>query len=205
MPIEPLLVIGAGGHSKVVLDALALTTPRAVRLCDDDPRCVGQVVMNTVVEARPAIATQRGIPFHIAIGNALHRRSLQKALVEAGAIPTSVIHPAAVVSASAAIGAGSFVAARAVIAPDTGVGDSVIVNHGAIIDHDCEVGDFSHIAPNSTLCGGVRIGVAVLIGAGATILPGVHIGDAAIIAAGATIVRDVAPNEKVIFALARKN
>lgn len=205
MPIETLRVIGAGGHAKVVLDALASMSDRHVCVYDHDPDRIGQVVLGYAVESAPAVATQRGVPFHIAIGHAASRRSLQAELIEAGGIAMTVIHSAAVVAKTSTIGVGSFVAAQAVIAPDARVGNGVIVNHGAIIDHDCVVGDFSHIAPNSTLGGGVRIGTDVLIGAGATILPGVHIGNAAIIAAGATIVQDVAPGETVIFALIRKN
>lgn len=205
MPIEPLYLIGAGGHAKVVLDALASMNHRPVRLCDHDPRRVGQIVLGHTVETVPVVGAQRGLSFHVAIGDGHARRSTHSTLIEAGATPASVVHSAAVVAASATIGVGSFVAAQAVVAPDARVGNGVIVNHGAIVDHDCVVGDFSHVAPNATLGGGVRIGTAVMIGAGATILPGVRIGEGSIIAAGATIVGDVAPGETVIFTLTRKN
>lgn len=204
MSIEPLYVIGAGGHGKVVLDVLACTARRPVVLCDDDQRRTGQVVLGHRVMSRDTVTIKAGNAFHPAIGDGSIRQSVSASLLKAGAVLTSVVHPQAAISAYSSIGNGSFIAAQAVISSDARLGAGVIVNHGAIVDHDCIVGDFAHVAPNATLGGGAEIGTLALIGAGATVLPGVRVGAGAIIAAGATIVQNVAPGETVIFALTRK-
>lgn len=207
MSINHIFVFGAGGHAKVVLDALdsGAAPERLVTVFDADPAKVGTHIAGRTVAAWPVAATVAYTAVHVAIGSGGARGRTQRQLAEAGARPMSVAHPRAVVSPSARIGDGSFVAAQAVVGPEAALEDGVIVNHGAVVDHDCFVGAFSHIAPNATLGGAVRVGANVLVGAGATILPGVSIGDGAVIAAGATVPRDVAPGEKVIFALIRKN
>ena len=184
-------LIGAGGHAKVVLDALleggtALSGVTA-RSDIDAPDLLGLTVETPCVADSLA-----GLSFHVAIGaNRVRERLYGEALAVGGAALT-VIHPAASVSRFAEIAQGVFIAASAVLGPRAVVGPGVIVNHGAVVDHDCTVGDFSHIAPNASLGGGVTVGRRSLIGAGAVVLPGVTIGDDVTIGAGAVVTRDVA-------------
>jgi len=184
-------LIGAGGHAKVVLDALleggSSLSGIAVRADVPAPDLLSLPV------ATPAIAPSlTALSFHVAIGAAAARERLQDKAEAAGGSALTVVHPAASVSRFATVADGSFVAAGAVVSPGAAVGRGVIVNHGAVIDHDCAVGDFSHIAPNATLGGGVKVGARCLIGAGAVVLPGVSIGDDVTIGAGAVVTRDVA-------------
>lgn len=178
--------MGAGGHAKVVADAvLAAARGAALTVADENAELAGRVLLGSLVIQSAAQALQPLGEFHVAVGSNAAREGITQRCIDAGMQPRSVMHPGASVSPFAAVAAGSFVAARAVIGPDATVGQGCIVNHGAVVDHDCMVGDFSHIAPNATLGGGVRIGKRVLIGAGATILPNVHIGDDCIVGAGA--------------------
>ncbi len=184
--MSTLLVLGAGGHGRVVCDAVLRAGDwDEVRATDRDPaRCAGQLLPAVPLLAPgPALASAAAI--HIAIGNALAREA-ETAAVGAHRLVT-VVHPDATVSPHALLGRGCFVAARAVIAPLASLGTGVIVNHGAVIDHDATVGEFSHIAPNATLGGGVRVGRRVLVGGGAVVLPGLRICDDVTIGAGAVV------------------
>lgn len=191
MPTEDsILLLGAGGHAKVVLDALLLTgTPRAaVDVADDAAALQGLDFLGAPVRlARDCV----GRWFHVAIGATATRERVYTRLQAEGRVPLAVVHPAASVSALATLGEGVFVAAQAVVAPSAQLGDGVIVNHGAVVDHDCVVGAFAHIAPNATLGGAVKIGRRVLVGAGATLLPGVEVGDDSTIGAGALVTRNI--------------
>ncbi|WP_027859010.1 acetyltransferase [Marinobacterium jannaschii] len=191
MPTD-LLVIGAGGHAKVVLDSVWIDNPdRLIRLIDDDPVKQGtQLLPGIVVESVDILERQAG-GYHVAIGNNHIRRRYSGRLEATGRTAVTVMHESASVSDYADINSGSFIAAGAVVAPGACVGKGVIVNHRAVVDHDCDIGDFAHIAPGSTLGGGVKVGQNVLIGAGATILPMVSIADNAIIGAGAVVTSDV--------------
>ncbi|RXZ33732.1 acetyltransferase [Oxalobacteraceae bacterium CAVE-383] len=197
MRTEFLYLLGAGGHSKVVLDALteARFDMAYVRIRDDNPKCSGESIIGFEISVPAVTEELAGACFHLAIGNCSVRRAMFTQLVSMGARALTIVHPVASVSRHAEIGDGGFIAARAIVAPSARLGKTVIVNHGAIIDHDCIVGDFSHIAPNATLGGNVCIGSGVLIGAGANILPGVHIGSNAIIGAGAVVIADVQAEE----------
>lgn len=180
---SPLLILGAGGHGRVVADA-ALAQGRSVRITDRDPARVGEEVLPGLRVEPLAGAVAASSEVHIAIGTAASRVREARAV----ALPlATVIHPHASVSPHARVAAGCFVAARAVVAPGARLGVSVIVNHGAVVDHDVEVGDFSHVAPLAALAGGVRIGARVLVGTGASVLPGVRVADDVVIGAGAVV------------------
>lgn len=194
MPTDSLLIIGASGHAKVVVDALRASEPdRVITVSDDNPSLEGSLfqglTVNTPVDwKREPAATC----FHVAIGNNENRSRCSAAGRSSRRTPHTVTHPDASISPCAEIGAGSFVAARAIVAPAARVGEGVILNHGSVVDHDCVVGDFSHVAPLAVLGGGVKIGRLVLVGAGAIVLPGHTIGDGATIGAGAVVTHDVA-------------
>lgn len=192
MSINQLKIIGCGGHAKVVLDALSLTVHTLnIGLCDSNEALLGKEIGGVLVESTQASLVNYAGFVHIAIGDNKTRWSIANALNQQSILYT-VIHPTAVISSSAQITAGAFIAACAVLGPECSLGASTIINHGAVVDHEVSVGACSHVAPNSTLGGNVKVGHGVLIGAGATVLPGVHIGDGAIVAAGAVVLKDVA-------------
>lgn len=194
MHTDPLTIVGAGGHARVVADALLASgswTTNTICFADDRVALHGTELLGCRVVGAATAVIRSGASFHVAVGNADLRRRLQQDLRALGAIPVTVIHPRAVVSVHAQVAAGTFIAAGAIIGPMARIGEGVIVNHQAIIDHDCEIGDWTHIAPHATLGGAVRVGTAVLIGANATVLPGMSIGSGATIGAGSVVTRNV--------------
>jgi sugar O-acyltransferase (sialic acid O-acetyltransferase NeuD family) len=187
-----LLVIGAGGHAKVVLEAiLAQGVVDNINLTDQDEQTVGKKLLEKFV-VEPLMHWEKSPEIvHVAIGNNVSRKRVAQLAFQHGKQFMSIIHPDANISSFASIGKGSFVAAKSVIAADCTIEFSCIINHGAVVDHDCVIGAFSHIAPNATVCGGVTIGCGSLVGAGSVILPGIKVGENAVIGAGATVIKDV--------------
>ena len=206
MPSEHLwIVVGAGGHARVVMDALLREGRDAAQFAfaDDNPTLHGQWMLGRPVLAGVDKAAGMGTRFHVAVGENRVREALYERLLKAGALPFSVVHPAACVSPYASLGEAAFVAAGAVVAPAATIGFGVIINHGAVIDHDAVVGDFVHVAPGATLAGGVSVGRGGLVGAGANVLPGVVIGAGAIIGAGAVVTAAVPQGAVVMGVPAR--
>jgi sugar O-acyltransferase (sialic acid O-acetyltransferase NeuD family) len=193
MHTEPIFLVGAGGHGKVVLDALLQSgvVSERIRVTDNNSALLDKDFLGFRISVPAVQAGARAAFFHVAIGNGAIRQRVYEELQALGSQPLTVMHPTAVISRFSAIGPASFVAARTVIGPAADIGRGVIINHGAVIDHDCVIGQFAHIAPNATLGGAVKVGARVLIGAGANVLPGVSIGDDAVIGAGAAVIRDV--------------
>lgn len=108
---------------------------------------------------------------------------------------TKIIHPTAHIERSVRIGQGTFVGPMAMIHVAAKIGRGVIINSGAIVEHDDVVDDWAHIAPNTTLCGGVHVGEGALVGAGAVVKPNIRIGKWSVIGCGAVVIRNVPDGE----------
>jgi sugar O-acyltransferase (sialic acid O-acetyltransferase NeuD family) len=186
-------IYGAGGHGKVVLDAMQVAHIDCTGFVDDKE--VSNWAGLSVLKLSDLVL-ENSMYFHLAIGNNKTRENIVAQLKNANFF--SVTHPSAVIARTAQIGLGTFLAAQSVVAPDAKIGSHCIINHAAVVDHDCVVGDYTHIAPQCILGGGVKVGKGVLIGTGAVVLPGITIADYAVIGAGAVVTKYVAAGMTVV-------
>lgn len=199
---KPIVVIGAGGHARVVLDALFSAGAAAAALTDADRALWGSEIDGVrVVGGDERLADFPPQRYDAVIGagaprDTRLRRKLQEAAAAAGYGLPAVVAASAVVARSAHLGAGAQILTRAVVHPGAEIGAGTVVNTAAIVEHDCVVGEHAFIGPAAVLCGGVRLGAGAFVGAGAIILPGVKIGAEALVAAGAVARRDVADGAK---------
>jgi sugar O-acyltransferase (sialic acid O-acetyltransferase NeuD family) len=184
-----LIVVGAGGHAKVVVATARTAGFRVLAVLDDAPERWGTRVLGVEVSGPSEPALQDpAARLVLAIGdNAARRRRAAGARCRFA----TVIDAAAVVDPTVQLGAGSVVFAGAVIQPDTVIGAHAIVNTAASIDHDCVLGDAVHVAPGTRLAGNVTLGDEVLLGIGAVVIPGVTIGARTVVGAGAAVVSDL--------------
>ena len=195
-----IIVIGAGGHAKVVLNALLNNGFRVRGLVDHDVTLHGQSVLgcpilgdDSVLEAcdprQTVLANGIGMPRDSRL-----RRTIFERLRQHGFSFPVLVDASAILGDEVTLGEGAQILAGAVIQPGTAIGDNTIINSRATVDHDCVIGAHAHIAPGATLCGGVILGEGCLVGAGAILLPGIRIGDATIIGAGCTVRHPIASN-----------
>ena len=190
----PLLIIGGGGHSKVVAE-IAKQDGRFVLEGIIDDQAVGTQINGVEVvgndRSLPLLYAQGCRHVHIAIGSNYTRERLALMVRILGFHVVSLISPRAIVSPSAKIGAGVVVMSGVVINAQTEIGQLSIINTGSSIDHDCKIGNSVHIAPGSTLTGNVVVGDRSFIGAGSTIIPGVTLGNDVVVGAGACVIEDI--------------
>lgn len=206
MNAGPVIVVGAGGHAKVVIDALRQCGEEIAGLVDDDDAKIGTRVMELPVLGGDNFLSERGLgPIRLATGVAApYRRAvIFRRFKELGFAFVNVIHPSAVVSKSADIGEGTQIMAGAVVQPDVRIGENTLVNTRASVDHDCILGAHVHVAPGATLAGRVGVGDICHIGAGATVLENIRVGIGCTIGAGAVVIRDVADGVTVAGVPAR--
>jgi sugar O-acyltransferase (sialic acid O-acetyltransferase NeuD family) len=196
--LTSLSIIGSGGHAKVVIEALcSYDKSTKIKVFDENPSKNNLLLNQYSIDLLFDLSKLED-NFHVAIGSNDARSRLSNSAILAGKNNISIIHEKAMISKSAEVLDGSFVAANSIISSEVIVQNGCIINHSAVIDHDCVIGKFSHIAPNVTLSGGVKIGQQCLIGAGSVVLPNINIGDFAIVGAGSVVIKDISDGK--IFA-----
>lgn len=202
---DPVLVIGAGGHAKVVIDSLRASGFTIAGLLDADatPRQVAGAPVIGDDFHLPRLRAEGLSHAVVAMGDNAVRERVGASARAAGFTLVNAVHPAATVSPSASMGEGVAVMAGAVVNAETRVGDLAIVNTGACVDHDGDLLPACHIAPRVALAGNVRVGARALVGVGASVIPGVSIGADAVVGAGAAVIGDVAAGTAVAGVPAR--
>ncbi|MDT8903839.1 acetyltransferase [Anaeroselena agilis] len=200
----PVIVIGAGGHARILIDALVLTGREVIGIVDADVGRHGDKVLGIPVIGDDAAVFAHS-PANVELVNGLgsiqsteSREKVYNKFKQAGYSFSVVIHPAATVAPDVRVGEGVQVMAGVVIQTGSRIGSNAIINTRASVDHDCAIGNHTHVAPGAVLSGGVQVGDDVHIGTGAIIIQGIKIGKGSLIAAGAVIVQDVLAGEKIM-------
>jgi UDP-perosamine 4-acetyltransferase len=204
---QRIVVVGAGNHAKVVLEALwAMSAFEVVGLTDPDTSArhvLGAPVLGGD-ELLPELFAQGVTHAVVAVGSNLRREQIGQNLLSRGFTLPVIVHPAAHISPSAHIGRGTIVMAKAAVGPLATVGELAIINTGAIVEHDNWIGRAAHIGPGAALAGGVRVGCRALVGIGSAVRPQISIGDDSIVGAGSAVVADVPQGATVAGVPARK-
>jgi UDP-perosamine 4-acetyltransferase len=199
----PLVLLGGGGHAKVLIELLHSLGEPLLGLVDPNV-ALGESVLEVASLGDDSVLALYK-PFDIELVNGLGslpfdqrlRQQLFNQFTALGFHFKTLQHPSALVSPSVQLAMGVQIMARAMIQTASRIGENSIINSGAIIEHDCVIGAQVHIAPGAVLSGGVQVEDGVHIGTGAVVIQGIHIGAGSIIGAGSVITRDVAPRHIV--------
>ncbi|NPV90651.1 MAG: acetyltransferase [Firmicutes bacterium] len=200
-----MVILGAGGHAKVVL-ATALDAGFSVAaFLDEDPGKWGGSVLGVPVRGGfELLKSGRGLSQAVvAIGDNQARKRIADSYDRCCEWVT-LVHPSAYVHRSVVLGRGTVVFAGSCIQPEAVIGDHVIVNTGATIDHDCRIGDFCHLAPGVHLGGNITAAEGTFLGIGSRVIPGSMIGEWSVIGAGSAVIRDVPRLSRVAGVPARQ-
>lgn len=180
-----LIIIGASGHGKVVVDIAKLNGYTDIVFLDDNSEV-------KECDGYPVIGNTSNVPageVFVAVGNAKIRRMFMDR--NSDRLQPVLIHPRAVIAEDVKIGAGSVVMAGAVINSGAVIGKGVIINTCSSVDHDCEIADYVHISIGSHIAGTVKIGERTWVGAGATVSNNINICGGCILGAGAVVIKDI--------------
>lgn len=197
---EDVVLIGGGGHAKVIIDILRYSPQyNIVGICDRNSEGVEGVPVIGTDEILPDLYTQGVNSAFICIGaNQKRRWELYQQLKQLGYSLPVLKHPNCIVSKNVQIGEGTCIMPGAIINSGAKLREMVIVNTGSIIEHDCIIGENSHISPRTCLCGGVNVGAHTHIGAGSVVNPAISIGGSVVVGSGSVVIRNVKDEVTVI-------
>lgn len=188
-----MILFGASGHGKVIIDILELNGIDDIAIWDDNATSP----VWDYETSKPSIATLADEPIIISIGsNEARKKVVERLPSDANYIVA--IHPQAVLARTVSIDNGTVIMGGVVINPDTKIGKHCIINTNASVDHDCVIGNYVHISPNVALCGNIEIGEGTHIGADTVVIPGKKIGKWCVIGAGSVIIEDVPDYSTVV-------
>jgi len=183
---EPVAIVGAGGHAKVIVGLLRALELPILGCFDGNPAKRGSNVLGAPILALEELPETAAAVLGIGDNRARKRLS-----AELRCRFRTLVHPRAFVDPSVTLGEGTVVFAGAVVQPSAVLGAHVIVNTSASIDHDCVIGDFVHVAPGCHLAGNVTLEEGTFLGIGTVCIPGRRVGAWTTVGAGGAIVRDL--------------
>lgn len=195
-----VIVIGAGGHAKVIIDIIEKENKYEIAgIIDNNPKLwgsklLGYEILGNEDKLKEIAQNNNEIKVIIGIGNNKDRERIN-GIIDSLNIPLGkALHPSAQISRNVSIGDGTVIMANVAINIDTKIGKNCIINTGATLDHDNVLEDYVHISPGSHLAGNVTIGEYTHIGTGVSIIPGKYVGSNSIIGAGSTVIKDLPDN-----------
>ncbi len=204
------VIVGAGGHGRVVLDVLLNAGDQdIVGFIDSNPELAGRRMDGRPVlgdlGALPRLRDELGIGGAVvAIGDNGVRRDFADRIEALGLELINAIHPSANLANNVTLGRNVVICAGALVCAHCQIGDSVILNTGCIVDHESMIGMATHICPGARLAGRVTVESGAFVGIGATVIQNIRIGYEATVAAGAVVIRDVLPLTTVVGVPARE-
>lgn len=186
--MHDLIIIGGGGHAKVIADIASLNGYKILGFLDDNPAITKLLDFDKLGKIDDAHLFADKAQFIIAIGNNAVRKEIAEKYNLSFA---TLVHPTAVIGSQVEIGKGTVVMPAVVINSSSKIGEHCIINSASVIEHDNTIDNFTHISPNAALCGTVKIGKNCHIGANATIINNTNICDNCIIGAGAVVTKNI--------------
>jgi len=178
--VKDLVIFGAWHFSRVVVGVAAATGHNVIGVVDPNPPDGVRTLAQIPPDAEAIVA----------IGDNALREQVSRSIVDRGRALATVVHPSAVVSPSAVLGAGSFVAELVTVRTNASIDTGVVLQAGSVVSHDVQVAAFASFGPNAACASKSRIGARTALGVGANLHPGIDLGDDCVVAAGAAVFRD---------------
>lgn len=200
------IVVGTGGHSKVVIDILRASNEKVVGIVDDllqENYFLGIPILGTINNIVKILMEIPDAYFIVAIGNNERRRMVVEQLNNHTVNFGTAIHPSAIIGSNVIIDKGTVIMPNTVINAGAIIGEHVILNTACTVDHDCHIESYAHLSPGVHLAGNVTVGECVHLGIGSNIIQGIAVGTHSVIGAGSCVIDNVPANVVAVGCPAR--
>ena len=183
--MNKIVIIGAGGHGRVVADIARACGYKEIIFLDD--------AYSTLTEGKVSDFEKykEEASFVVAIGNSKIREKIQNQLLDYGCQIATLKHPSAVIGSNVLFGIGTVVMPGVVINNGSRIGDGVILNTACSVDHDNVIGDYCHVSVGAHLAGTVKVEEHTWVGAGAVVSNNLNVCKECMIGVGAVVVEDI--------------
>ncbi len=198
--MDKIIVIGNGGHSKVVKDIIRATGRYNLYAILDDmvnERTTKEGIVYDTTEYIHQLNVEKYY-FIVAIGDNQIRKKLVGKITSIGGSFATLIHPSAIISETSSINEGTVVMPNVVVNGGSTIKSHCIINTNSTVEHDNYLGEFVHVSPSAVLAGGVSVDKNTHIGSGAVVIPGMHVGSHCTIGAGAVVTKDIPNNATAV-------
>ena len=186
--MSDLIIIGGGGHAKVLADLAMSTGHNVIGFLDDNEKVAEMLGLKRIGTVADCEKYADKAKFVIGIGN----NKIRKEIFEKYDLEyVTLIHPSAIISKTVKLGEGAVVLAGAIINADAKIGKQSIINTGAVVEHDCVIGEFTMVAPRATVCGFTKVGNNCWLGAGSVVNNVIKICDDVVVGSGAAVVKNM--------------
>jgi sugar O-acyltransferase (sialic acid O-acetyltransferase NeuD family) len=197
---DSLILLGGGGHGRVLIAALLASGRKKDVIGIIDPMAAK---LGSKVAEIPVLGKEEKLDFDYpptqvkllngvgSVGSTAKRSEVYNKFLQDDYKFAAVIHPTAYIADDVVVGSGVQIMAGVVIQTGCIIGDNVLINSGVVIEHDTKIADHAHIATGAVLAGGVEVGVGAHIGCGATIIQGVVVGAKSVVGAGSVVLENV--------------
>lgn len=200
MSMKKIVLVGGGGHCKVIIDIINSCKQYEIVGVTDNNK-IGEKLLDVPIIGDDSILAgmyQEGITHAFVCVGGLNNMELRDKiylkLKEIGFKIPTLIHKEAIVSSYAKIHEGTCIMAGAVVNAEAIIGENCIINTSSVIEHDCLIGKNTHISPKACILGGSIIGCNCHVGAGSSVIQGIHVGNSVVIGAGAVVINDLMDN-----------
>lgn len=194
---EKLILIGAGGHCKSVVDSIDTEKYEIVGFLDENKSGIhlNKPIFGNKIED---IEDYRKYKYFVSIGGIEARKMWYERLIKYKLETVNIIDKTAIISPTAVIGKGNFIGKFAILNAEVCIGDNNVINTKALLEHECKIGNHCHISTNSAVNGEVLIGDCVFMGSSSVCNGQLKIGENSIIGSGSVIIKDIEPNNTVV-------
>ena len=203
--MKKLIIIGAGGYAKSVIDSLNTSLFHMIGFLDDikekNTYHLGYPVLGNSFDC---LDSSQDYVFFVAIGHNGKRKLWYDKLKESHLCLINIIDESAIVSKYASVGEGCFIGKLAIINHGAEIGNNAIINTRALVEHGCKIGNHVNVSTNSTLNGDVVAKEGCFIGSGSIVNGQIEIGEWSLVGSGAIVIRNVLPNTTVVGCPARE-
>jgi sugar O-acyltransferase (sialic acid O-acetyltransferase NeuD family) len=200
-----LIIIGAGGHGRVIADiAIKTNMWEGIYFLDDDESITQAMGIKVIGKASDWDQYKDRHSVFVAMGDNDTRKKWQERLAAADADIPTLIHPSAVIGHGVEIGAGTAVMAGVAVNCGSVIGKGCIINTGTTIDHDNAIGDYVHLSPGVHLAGTVTVGKGTWLGTGSVVINNISIAGNCVIGAGTVVISDIKESGTFVGVPARR-